>query len=612
MTPRKTFLPLRLMVAGLVLTSLPGSAAAQTGATPFRRPLQLSKSSGRSTFPATTSAQAAATKCNVRRGVPAVALGSWRAVISGGPTPVFADSTPMAGALSTGAAVSAATPDEVARRWAPIHYQDTDSDSPREDYLALFTYDTNFNGNDNWDHLDSIPLEASVYYAVAETCTHWFISYGFYHPHDWSDGILTGRDFDRHGYLVDEGEEHENDMEDALVVVRKGQGAPDYLEAVLTQGHGGYLAWLPAGSPLVAGPGHTIRGTIPQAEFPAGSGELHPETAQHAKGHAVGAKDAFSDFAGEPDRDGIIYWPTGVPGEPASGNDRDAHYGLEAFLAPGGLVAQQLWEDLLPAADRVTYVKWGNFRGDESGGCGDDIVTCKSNAAGPPWGQDDDSEEAPRGAPVLDPADMVQYHFAGFDDYDLDYVTNGFIVALRDAGYGPQPDGTIRQPDGYAGPALATYFNKLVDVDEDGDGIDRCTERAAGTDPQKSDTDNDGLSDGIETSFGTDPLDADSDDDGLTDGTDVEFVQNALNSVATSVFKSPGAGTLSAALTRLDEIEGLLLSGKEQTAIKKLLDLRLRIDGCGASPDANDWIVDCGAQAVIRSLVDVLIENIRS
>jgi len=92
----------------------------------------------------------------------------------------------------------------------------------------------------------------------------------------------------------------------------------------------------------------------------------------------------------------------------------------------------------------------------------------------------------------------------------------------------------------------------------------------------------------------------------------VEFVQNALNSVPTSVFKSPGASTLSAALTRLNEIEGLLLSGKEQTAIKKLFDLRLRLDGCGASPDANDWISDCPAEAVIRSLVDVLLENIQS
>src|SRR5262249_20881692 len=150
-------------------------------------------------------------------------------------------STPLAGAQSTGAAVAAATPDEVARRWAPIHYQDTDSDAPRRDYLALFTYDENFNGTDNFDHLllpYFFPLKASVYYAVAETCTHWFISYGFYHPEDWSDGYFPGPDYDRHGYLVDEGQEHENDLEDALVVVRKGHGAPDRLEAVLTQAHG--------------------------------------------------------------------------------------------------------------------------------------------------------------------------------------------------------------------------------------------------------------------------------------------------------------------------------------------------------------------------------------
>ena len=311
------------------------------------------------------------------------------------------------------------------------------------------------------------------------------------------------------------GQEHENDLEDAIVVVRKGQGAPDRLEAVLTQAHGGYLSWLPEGSPLVAAPGHTIDGTIPQAEFPAGSGELRPETAQNAKGHGLGAKDAFSDFAGEPDRDGIIYWPTGVPGVPVSGNDRNAQYGLEAFLAPGGLVAQQLWEDSLPAADRAAYVEWGKFRGDKSGGCGYGIDTsCESNAASPPWGQDDASEEAPRGAPVLDPADMVQYHLAGFDDYDLRYVTNGFIVALRDAGYGLQTDGTLREPDGYAGPDLATYFAKLVAVDEDGDGIDRCAERAAGTDPGNPDTDGDGLTDGTEMSFGTDALDIDSDGDG--------------------------------------------------------------------------------------------------
>jgi hypothetical protein len=275
--------------------------------------------------------------------------------------------------------LSAATSEEIARRWAPIHYQDTDDTSPIEDYLTTFTYDGNFSGTDNWDHLYSTivvngfpfhvypgpyPYLASIYYAVAETCTHYFISYGFYHPHDWSDGYLpSGKTYDPYGNLVDEGQEHENDLEDAIVVVRKGAGAPDRLEAVLTQAHGGYYSWLPVGSSLSAAAGHTDHlGTIPQAEFPPGSGELRPQTAQCAKGHGLGAKDGMSDFAGESGTDGIIYYPTGVPGQPSSGNDRNATYSLEPLLGSGSLFKQQLSEDLLPVGNRVTYVRWGNFR----------------------------------------------------------------------------------------------------------------------------------------------------------------------------------------------------------------------------------------------------------
>ena len=544
---------------------------------------------------------------------------------------------------------TAQTADEVAHRWAPIHYQDTDSSSPREDFLAAFNYDGNFDGHDNWDSLGAWQPYAWVYYAVAETCTHWFISYGFFHPHDWSDGYLpSGKTYDRHGFLVDEGQEHENDLEDALVIVRKGEGAFGRLEAVLTQAHGGYLSWLPAGCPLVATPGRTIHGTIPLVEYPAGSGQLRPETAQQAKGHGLGVKGAFSDFAGEPDRDGVIYWPTGAPGVPGSGNDREVGYALESYFVPGGLFAQQLAEDPLAAGDRLTYVRWGKFRGDESDGCGDGIdVTCVGNAASPPWGQDDASEPAPRGAPVLDPADMVRYFFLGFDDYDLDYLANDFIVSLRDSGYGPQADGTVRTPDGYAGPDLASYFEKLVGADGDGDGVHSCVERVNGTDPRAADSDgdgagdgvdvfpldpnesadtdgdgvgdnadldadNDGLSDEIETAFGTNPLDPDSDGDGLTDGTDVEFVQNALRALPIAAFKAPSAGTLNAFLTRLDEIEMLLLSQKEDTAIKKLIELRPRVDGCGAVPDRDDWLRDCSAQSVVQSLIAVLIENIGS
>lgn len=582
----------------------------------------------------------------------------------------------------------AATAEEVARRWAPIHYQDTDDSDARADLIAAFDYDHDFDGDNNWDNLRNLDQYAWVYYSVVETCTHWFITYGFFHPRDWSDGYLpSGETFDRYGFLVDEGQEHENDLEEAIVAVRKGEGSADRLEAVLTQAHGGYHSWLPPDSQLTAASGHVVHGKIPLAEFPLGSGKFRPETAQQAKGHGLGAKGAFSDFAGEPATDGVIYWPTGSPGVPLSGNDRNVDYALQSFLAPGGLWERQLLEDLdgLQPQPTDTYWKWGRFRGDESGTCGEGLdETCVGNSdnksAGAPWGQDDGN--APRGAAALDPADMVRYYFVGFDDYDHDYVANDFIASLRDNGYGPQPDGTIREPGlEYAGPILdAAFFAKLVGEDGDADGVHSCVERSHGTDPRAVDSDGDGawdgadalpldptetvdtdadgignnadtdddndnvpdasdafpldpnessdfdgdgigdnadldddgdrVSDAIETAHGSDPYDADSDDDGLADGTDVEIAQNAINALAPNVFKSASEGTRNSLLSRLDEIERLLLRGNQKTAITKLLDLWLRVDGCGTSPDTNDAISDCGAQTSIRALIELLLANL--
>jgi hypothetical protein len=261
-------------------------------------------------------------------------------------------------------------------------------------------------------------------------------------------------------------------------------------------------------------------------------------------------------------------------------------------------------------------------------------------------------------------------------------VTNSFIVSLRDNGYGPQTDGSVRVPSLYEGPDLATYFNKLVGPDGDGDSVHSCTERVLGTDPRSADSDldgvndgvdalpldptesvdtdgdgtgnnadedddgdgvadaqdafpldstewadndgdghgdnadtdddNDGLSDQIEVETGTDPLDSDSDGDGLLDGVDVEFVQNAMSALPPTAYKSPSASTASSFRARLDEIEGLLLKEKYRAAIRKLTDLRLRVDGCGGTADSNDWIVECAAQLDIRQMIDLLIQNVSS
>jgi len=36
----------------------------------------------------------------------------------------------------------------------------------------------------------------------------------------------------------------------------------------------------------------------------------------------------------------------------------------------------------------------------------------------------------------------------------------------------------------------------------------------------------------------------------------------------------------------------------------------MHIDGCGASPDPNDWVLDCPAQIQFREYLDLLVANL--
>jgi hypothetical protein len=64
---------------------------------------------------------------------------------------------------------------------------------------------------------------ATAYYSVVESCTHYFISYSFFHPRDWSDTIFD--------------QEHENDLEGALLAVRKDGSTFGRLEGMITVFH---------------------------------------------------------------------------------------------------------------------------------------------------------------------------------------------------------------------------------------------------------------------------------------------------------------------------------------------------------------------------------------
>ena len=89
---------------------------------------------------------------------------------------------------------------KIAFNWAPVLYQHINLKKPLRDMLCAINYDGDWDTSNNRKNLytnkyDLVPI---VYYSVAETLTHYYILYCFYHADD-----LT----------------HENDLEGCLVII---------------------------------------------------------------------------------------------------------------------------------------------------------------------------------------------------------------------------------------------------------------------------------------------------------------------------------------------------------------------------------------------------------
>ena len=61
---------------------------------------------------------------------------------------------------------------------------------------------------------------------------------------------------------------------------------------------------------------------------------------------------------------------------------------------------------------------------------------------------------------------------------------------------------------------------------------------------------------------------------------------------------------------RLTDILRSIDAGNLVPAVQMLRNLRMRTDGCGAAPDRDDWIVDCGCQSAVRTKMDNLIKKL--
>jgi hypothetical protein len=195
---------------------------------------------------------------------------------------------------------------------------------------------------------------------------------------------------------------------------------------------------------------------------------------------------------------------------------------------------------------------------------------------------------------------------------DLDADDDGLLDG-EEFQIGSNPDDADTDDDGLQdGPEVKVHGCNPLVVDTDADDLTDAQEvNVHGTDCADPDTDDDELGDGLEVEVDTDPLDSDTDNDGIPDGQDVEWLQNVIAALG-QVFGSTGTGLKTAMLSNLDAIESFVAQGKISHAIAKLEDLRSRVDGCGATADNGDWIVDCTAQLEVRALIDLFIANLSS
>jgi hypothetical protein len=304
-------------------------------------------------------------------------------------------------ALANGVGSTAARA-ALAKRWAPIHYQDVDVTgshalSGRSDYITRVDFDGDWSGTNNWENTSSRALTAHAYQSVVETSSHWYLLYTFFHPRDWSDSI-----FDT---------EHENDGEGVLLVVQRDGSEYGNLVGAVTVAHKDFFSFVPTGGPLGSG-AESVDGTLSVALF---EGQQHPITAQEAKGHGLKAWPSY-DIVG----DGVKYFPSlSVAEEPASATDPDVRYKLIDIYGPEGLWSRR---DLT-----TLFASEGTFRGDTSGGCGLVAGNCSSNSANAPWGWDDQNDgPILRGEIANDPARLAAYYFSPSSVFSTAYTFNPF------------------------------------------------------------------------------------------------------------------------------------------------------------------------------------------
>jgi hypothetical protein len=308
-------------------------------------------------------------------------------------------------ALFLGAAGVAAGADanhrRLAEHYAPVVYQE--SRSTVLDFIAKFDYDGDWKGDNNWRNAYLFDLSGHVYYSVIESTNHYFITYAFYHPRDY-----TARPYE--GFAPKT--EHENDMEGCTITIEK-DGTPFGKVVLLeTLAHDVFFKYDNRDNRRVSNGSLKLDGSM---TFVDGRPAVYIE----AEGHGVKAASR-SHVASGGDFPGIVYRYAGKASVPESNRDPNATYDLVS-------IEDTLWAQrfevgsLFCCADTYAMNGGGSARLGSAfngpiGGC----------AAKPPWGWDQASDKIAKGDWFRDPLKAYPTQLR-IQNFSGSYVHNPYL-----------------------------------------------------------------------------------------------------------------------------------------------------------------------------------------
>ena len=126
----------------------------------------------------------------------------------------------------------------IAKCFAPTINQMAERDDEHaldgiSDLILAVNYDGDWNTTNNWENLEDFEdvanmssidaLDPKVYYSVVWTDRAWVITYGFYHPRDWSlhTGLCCDNPTIGLPWIPETGDNHENDFEGVILFVSR-------------------------------------------------------------------------------------------------------------------------------------------------------------------------------------------------------------------------------------------------------------------------------------------------------------------------------------------------------------------------------------------------------